>query len=442
MSRRAVEFGCAIVIVGLLAGVAGAATTQLLHAVEHVTYHYTFGTLLSGVGGSSPVRRAVGPMIGGALAGFGWWMLRRRTAVPPLAETIAAHRPIPRLSMSIDAVLQVLLVGTGASLGREGAPRQLAAALGDFGTTRLALTARDREILLSCAAGAGLGAVYSVPLGGALFAAQILLGSWHPRVVGTALITSSLAVAVAAPVTHLEHPLSWPDAKTSYLFAFLALAIAPLAVAIGLAFDRVMAGARPKVQYHSWILIPAIAAAGLLVGVCSIWYPELPGNGRSILTVAVNTEMTLGAACVILLLKPLVTAVFLRAGAVGGLLTPALATGAATGSVLGSCPQSVRRDEHRSIGAGAHLSGRRVGDHPALAAVCGPVRVGTRASTVLVADRVRYRGIRRARPAPVARTPSSRRYVIFQRMSCPVTDGFSPTCRHRRRFRPVRHRTA
>jgi H+/Cl- antiporter ClcA len=334
VSRRAVEFGCAIVIVGLLAGLAGAATTQLLHAVEHLTYHYTFGTLLSGVGGSSPVRRAVGPMIGGALAGFGWWMLRRRTTVPPLAETIASHRPIPRLSMSIDAGLQVLLVGTGASLGREGAPRQLAAALGDFGTTRLALTARDREILLSCAAGAGLGAVYSVPLGGALFAAQILLGSWHPRVVGTALITSSLAVAVAAPVTHLEHALSWPDAKTSYLFAFLALAIAPLAVAIGLAFDRMMAGARPKVQYRSWILIPAIAAAGLLVGVCSIWYPELPGNGRSILTVAVDTEMTLGTAWVILLLKPIVTAVFLRAGAVGGLLTPALATGAATGSVV------------------------------------------------------------------------------------------------------------
>jgi H+/Cl- antiporter ClcA len=95
-----------------------------------------------------------------------------------------------------------------------------------------------------------------------------------------------------------------------------------------------MTVARPKVQYHSWILIPAIAAAGLLIGVCSIWYPELPGNGRSILTVAVNSGMTLGAACVILLLKPLLTAVFLRVGAVGGLLTPALATGAAAGSVV------------------------------------------------------------------------------------------------------------
>jgi H+/Cl- antiporter ClcA len=333
VSRRTVEFGCAIVIIGLLAGVAGAATTLLLHAVEHLTYHYTFGTLLTGVGGSSPVRRAIGPMVGGALAGCGWWILRRRTEVPGLTETITSHRAIPRMPMSIDAGLQVLLVGSGASLGREGAPRQLAAALGDFGTTRLALTARDREILLACAAGAGLGAVYGVPLGGALFAARILLGTWHPRAVGTALITSSLAVAVASPVTHLEHALTWPDAKLSYLFAFLALAIAPLAVAVGLAFNRVMAIARPTVRFKSWVLIPAIAAAGLLTGICSIWWPELPGNGRSILTVSLNSGLTLGAAAVILLLKPLLTALFLRAGAVGGMLTPALATGAAAGSV-------------------------------------------------------------------------------------------------------------
>ena len=333
MARRTVEFASAIVIIGLLAGLAGAGTTLLLHAVEHLTYHYTFGTLLSGVGESSPVRRAIGPMVGGALAGCGWWILRRRTEVPGLTETIKSHRAIPRVPLSIDATLQVLLVGSGASLGREGAPRQLAAALGDFGTARLTLTARDREILLACAAGAGLAAVYSVPLGGALFTTRILLGTWHPRAFGAALITSSLAVAVASPVTHLEHALTWPDASLSYLFGFLALAIAPLAAAVGLAFNRVMAAARPKVQFKSWVLIPAVAAAGLLTGICSIWWPELPGNGRSILTVSVNSGLTLGAAAVILLLKPLLTALFLRAGAVGGLLTPALATGAAAGSL-------------------------------------------------------------------------------------------------------------
>src|SRR4029077_10320653 len=104
---------------------------------------------------------------------------------PKLEPTIKEHKPIPRMVMSIDAGLQVLLVGTGASLGREGAPRQFSAALGDLGTSRWtsrgALTPRDREILLACAAGAGLAAVYSVPIGGALFAARILPRTRHPR---------------------------------------------------------------------------------------------------------------------------------------------------------------------------------------------------------------------------------------------------------------------
>lgn len=329
--RRALEFGCAVIAIGLLAGVAGIATTLLLHGIEHLTYHYRFGSLLDGVDDSGHVRRAVGPMIGGALAGLGWWLLRRQAAVPTLATTIAAHRPLPRVSMAIDAVLQVLIVGAGASLGREGAPRQLAAVFGDAAVSRWALTARDKEILLSCAAGAGLGAVYGVPLGGALFSISILLHSWHPRVVGTALITSSLGVAVASPVTHLEHSLHWPDASLSYLFVGLALVIAPLAVGVGIAFNRITATA--KAPAASWLIIPGIAAAGLLTGICSIWWPELPGNGHSILVVSVDSDLTITAALAILALKPVLTALFLRAGAVGGLLTPALATGAAAGSV-------------------------------------------------------------------------------------------------------------
>jgi H+/Cl- antiporter ClcA len=332
--RRLLEFGCAVVAVGVLAGAAGAATTLLLHWVEHLTYHYHLGTLLTGVGAADHIRRATGPMIGGALAGLGWWLLRRRAPVPSLTASIAAHHPLARVPLAIDAVLQVLIVGSGASLGREGAPRQLAAVFGDCATRRWALTERDREIVLASAAGAGLGAVYSVPLGGALFTITILMRSWHPRVVGTALITSSLAVAVAAPVTHFEHSLTWPSADVSYRFVLLALAIAPVAVGIGIAFERLMATARPKVPSASWLLIPGIAAAGLLTGICSIWYPELPGNGRSILTVSVNSSLTLSAAAVILLLKPLLTALFLRAGAVGGLITPALATGAAAGSLV------------------------------------------------------------------------------------------------------------
>lgn len=61
MIRRHIDFVCAVLLIGLSAGVAGAMTAVLLHWVEHLTFHYSFGTLLDGVAGSSPVRRTLGP---------------------------------------------------------------------------------------------------------------------------------------------------------------------------------------------------------------------------------------------------------------------------------------------------------------------------------------------------------------------------------------------
>jgi H+/Cl- antiporter ClcA len=335
VSRRNVDFVCALVIVGLLAGVAGLATTFLLRFLEHLTYHYTFGSLLEGVTGSSPVRRAVGPMVGGALAGLGWWILRSRTEVPSLSAAISNRERNQLLPLGIDAALQVLVVGSGASLGREVAPRQIAVALGDFATGWLKrLSPSDREILLGCAAGAGLGAVYGVPLGGALFALRIVLKTWHLRAVGAALITSSLAVAVSSLITHNLPILTWPNLHFSYRLIGYALVLGPLTFVVGLVFNRAMAAAHRAALRRSWLLIPAIAGAGLLTGVCSHWWPELPGNGRSILSATLAGGMTLATAAAVLILKPLLTAVFLRAGATGGLITPALATGAAAGTLL------------------------------------------------------------------------------------------------------------
>jgi H+/Cl- antiporter ClcA len=334
-SGRNFDFFCAVVIVGMLAGIAGLSTTFVLRFVQHLTYNYSFGTLLAGVTGSSPVRRVLGPMVGAALAALGWWILRRRAEVPPLAGTIARHERIPRLSWSIDAMLQVLLVGSGASLGREGAPRQFAAALSDLGTGWLKrLSSRDREILLACAAGAGLGAVYAVPLAGALFSARIMLNTWHPRALGAALLTSGLAVAIGSAITRDQPNLDWPIGESTYLLTAHGLLMAPVALAVGLAFNRLMAAARPARQIRTWVLIPALAGAGLVMGICSHWRPELPGNGRSILTVSLASGLTLSAAAAILLLKPLLTALFLRAGGAGGMLTPSLATGAAAGALL------------------------------------------------------------------------------------------------------------
>ena len=327
-----------MVFVGLLAGVAGAAISVLLDFTEHLTYRYSFGSLLDGVSDSSRVRQAVGPMIGAALAGVGWWLLRRRAPVPAVGEETAMPAPMPCRAMSIDAALQTLLVVSGASLGRENAPRQFAVALADLLIGRWTLTAWDREILLGCAAGAGLGAVYGVPIGGALFALRVVLHTWNFRAAIAALGTSGLAVLVAAPFTHDEPALKWPQPHLSYLLIAVVVLLAPLVVGVGVAFRRLMDAARARAASRrprdTWLLIPALAAAGLLVGLCSHRLPELPGNGSSVLLLSVERGLSIGAAGAVLVLKPLLTSCFLRAGATGGLLTPALATGSALGAVV------------------------------------------------------------------------------------------------------------
>jgi H+/Cl- antiporter ClcA len=335
MRSRNADFACGVVVVGLLAGLAGLATTFLLRTIEHLTYHYTFGSLLEGVTASSPIRQALGPMIGGALAGLGWWILRPRAEVAPLSVAVAHRDRIRFLPFTFDAALQVLVVGSGASLGREVAPRQFALALSNVATGWIKrLSERDREILLACAAGAGLGAVYAVPLGGALFTLRIMLKSWHPRAVGAALISSSLAVSISSLITHDQPNLHWPGPDVSYLLIAYAAMLAPLALIVGLVFNRLMGWASQRELPKSWLLIPGIASAGLLVGVGSHWWPELPGNGRSILNVILAGEMSLKTAAIVLVLKLLATAMFLRVGARGGLFTPALACGAAAGTLL------------------------------------------------------------------------------------------------------------
>ena len=327
-----------MVVVGVLAGVAGAATTVFLDFIAHLTYHYRIGTMLDGVADATSIRKVFGPMVGGALAGLGWWLLRRRTSVPSVDESITQPPPLARGAMIVDSALQTLLVGSGASLGRENSPRQFAVALADLGTARWALTREDREILLGCAAGAGLGAVYGVPIGGALFALRVVLRTWNVRALIAALLTSGLAVLVAKPVTRDEPGMHWPNPELSYRLIGAVVLLAPLTFGVGVVFMRLMKRASARAiergPFATWRVIPALAVAGLLVGWCSRRLPELPGNGASVLLVSVDRGLSIAAAAAILLLKPLLTALFLRAGAVGGLLTPALATGAAVGAVV------------------------------------------------------------------------------------------------------------
>jgi len=326
----------ATVLVGVASGLVGAVCVLVLHAVQHLVFGADAGSFLADVEQSSPARRVLGMTAVGALAGTGWWLHRRYVDREDVSVTRALRDPTGRLpfrATTVDALLQVLVVGAGASLGREGAPRQVGAAAATRIGSWLRLDPRRRRTLLACGAGAGLAAVYDVPLGGAVFTLEILLASGALRDVVPAVVTSGVATVVAWPVVTTAPTYHVPTAHLGLPVLLASVALGPVVGLLGLGFDRLMTWARTHAA-HGWHAVPATVLVLAGLGVLATPLPELLGNGKAPAQLAFAGTLGLGVVLALLLLKPAATAASLGAGMIGGLLTPALATGALLGAAV------------------------------------------------------------------------------------------------------------
>ncbi|MBO1766676.1 chloride channel protein [Allobranchiibius sp. GilTou38] len=311
--------------------------TLLLHLVQHAAFGYTEATFLTGVQRATYLRRVLAVGVGGLLVGVGWWAHRRRTDPPAVSVTAALRQPIPQLPILAtftDAALQIVAVGVGGSLGREGAPRQTGAALGGWAASRFGLPAAQRRTVLACGAGAGLAAVYNVPLGGAAFTLEILLASAALADVVAAVLSAGVATVVAWPVLH--NHITYPIPAVHYSNPILAWAVllGPVAGVLGVLFTR-LTNTAARHAPTGWRAVLLTTTTFTALGAAATVYPQLLGNGKGPAGLAFTGTLGISLAAAILVLKPVATAACLRAGATGGLLTPALATGAVLGVLTG-----------------------------------------------------------------------------------------------------------
>lgn len=332
-----VRFAVGVLATGVLAGAGGIVLTLLLHLVQHLAYGYRENSFLFGAEHTAPVRRLLAMAVGGLAIGAGWWALRRwTTPVPSVAEVMKGPRFRFRLpEATTDAALQIVGVGIGASLGREGAPRLLGAAFADRLSGWLRLTAAQRRTVVACGAGAGLAAVYNVPLGGALFTLEILLGSAMLTDVLPALVSSAVATAVSWPVLSSRPTYAVAVQNLHPQVLVLAVLLGPVAGVVGVGFTAVVARAR-SLAPTGWKLVLGCTVAFAVVGAAAMAYPELLGNGKGPTQLALDGSLPVLLLAVLVIGKPLATAACLAGGAIGGLLTPSLATGALLGALAGA----------------------------------------------------------------------------------------------------------
>ena len=325
----------AVVVVGVAGGLVGGVLTLALHAVQHAAFGYTENTFLFGVEQASALRRVVVLALAGVVAGAGWTVLRRRGRVGDVTTAVSDERSdLPLLDTSADGMLQVVVVGMGASLGREGAPRQVTAALAAWLAERMGLPTERRRVLIALGAGAGLAAVYDVPFAGALFAAEVVLATYSWRLLAAAGVASWVATCTSWLLLPNEAAYPVHGLHAGWSVVVWSVLVGPVVALAGRLFVLLSSWARRHRPPERWLLV-ALPTVFTGLGLLSVGFPQLLGNGKGPAQLGFDASIGLGLAAVLMVLKPLVTAACLRAGAVGGLLTPSLATGAALGVLCG-----------------------------------------------------------------------------------------------------------
>jgi CIC family chloride channel protein len=335
--RNAAGFWFAVVLTGVGTGLAAAALTGLLELTQHLVWGGNGLDLLQAAS-QAPAWKHLAVLTGaGLLTGAGQLLLTRLSSANGIEITAAiwfhAGR-LPKLRTLASATLSILIVGMGAALGREGAPKQAGAVVADALSDRIRLSDEERRLLVACGAGAGMAAAYGVPLGGALFALEVLRGALALRYVLPSLVTALVATGTSwaflpdVPTYHI------PEFHGSVSVAGWALLAGPVIGLVSVVYVRSVAWAdRHKPTEWRRFLAPVVALA--LLGAVSIPFPQLLGNGRDVAQQAFNAQVGPPLLIALALLRPAATVMCLGSGTPGGLFTPSLTLGAMLGGALG-----------------------------------------------------------------------------------------------------------
>jgi H+/Cl- antiporter ClcA len=338
-ARLTPRFWLAVILTGVAAGLFGDLLMWILSLAEHLAFNDHAGGFQRAVTAASGERRVVALVLAGVIGAVSWYLIRRylKGEHAEIDDAIWSGDGdlSPRRSL-LTSIVSEVVVGMGASLGREAAPKLMGGASGSQIARWFHLNPAQKRLLVACGGGAGLAAVYNVPLGGALFTAEVLFGSFALPVVFPALVTSLIATVVAW--IYLPSGATFADIPNYRFSASLMVWSLLAGVVIGVL-------AILYVRLIGWVsfhraqgvrILWAMPAAFAVVGVIGLRYPQLFGNGKDLAHDAFLGFGSLGLLFALFALKPLLTALTLGSGAAGGVFTPFLATGAVLGGFLGA----------------------------------------------------------------------------------------------------------
>lgn len=321
----------ATLALGVGTGLVGIACHYLLEGVQMLAFGQERSDLLQQFQEAGGLRRFLVLCVTGTLAAGFWYILQERYKILSIRrqiDLVGDRDPAP-LAHLLHATMQVAIVGAGASVGKEGAPREVGALLAGRLGKVLSLTIKERRVLIACGAGAGLAAVYQVPFASSLFVFETLGLAYHWKNILLVLSSSYLAAWIAQPIVghgaiyHMS-PVHW-SASSFIQAVIVALLLTPLALAF-----RFLANRASRKRRKDWTILLALPLAFVVFAGIVIFYPIFMGNGQ-VLAQTLLSGQPLSSLALTLAVKGFLTYLLLRNGAYGGTLTPSFALGIGSG---------------------------------------------------------------------------------------------------------------
>ena len=343
-------------VLGILIGaVAGLAAVVFVNALDLATH-----LLLGAIGGYAPpspaneggilaagnVSRAWAlPLIvgfGGLVSALLVYRFAPEAAGGGADSAIAAVHHDPkgmRLRTSfVKIIASAITIGSGGSGGREGPIAQISAGFASYIARVFNLSQDDARIAVTIGMGAGIGAVFRTPLGGAVAGAEML----YRRDIETAAIVPGLVASIVgfAIFGAVEGYAPIFGHHASLLFdqpiqlAYYAL-IGVIAALVGLLYNKtywVVHDAFGRSPLPGWSR-PAIG--GLLVGCIALVFPQVLGTGYGWVQLMMTDDLLAFPLWLLLLLpaaKILATSLSIGSGGAGGIFGPGMVIGALVGA--------------------------------------------------------------------------------------------------------------
>lgn len=345
------------ILVGVVAGLGAEVFSVLLDRVDSAMISGATGYVMPKPGAeggaavappsSGPVRRwalVLVPAFGGLLSGILIYCLAPEAeghGTDAVVDSFHRHRGVIRGRVPfVKTIASVLTIGTGGSAGREGPIGQIGAGFGSALAAVLRTTDRDRRLLVLAGAGAGIGAIFRAPLGGALFAAEVLYRDAEFE--SAALVPGFVAAIIAysvycsftgvwgpmfnIPPLQFLHPLELP------FFVLLGVGC----VLVGSLYIKVFYGLRDlfrKMPVPNHVK-PCIG--GLAVGLIGLFAPQILGMGYGWAQLAIDGHLAFKVVILILFLKMIATGLTIGSGGSGGVFAPSMVIGGMLGSAMGT----------------------------------------------------------------------------------------------------------